>query len=73
MIFDEVRRLKNKDHITKMDKIRFLKQVPDFVFGTIDEEMKRRDDAWLDDQFQYYLSLYASKCEIKDYLWKEDR
>lgn len=58
MIFDTIKKLEKKRHLTARDKVNFLYQVPDFVFGCVDNQIDWHDPEWIDEKFEYYKNLY---------------
>lgn len=75
MIFDEVRKLKDKKHLTKMDKARFLAMVPDTTLSmNIEPSPSAVVNFYTDDDinelFEYWFSVFKGLESKEDYLWK---
>ena len=77
MIFDDVRRLVNKKHISKADMCHFLAQVPDCTLSmhcdtTADAiaAMYSNDD--IKELYRYWFGIYKSMADKKGYLWQDE-
>lgn len=75
MIFDDLRVLMKKKNITKMDKAKFLAQVPDTTISMhITPDPKAvlafytADD--IEELFDYWFKIYKAMADKRDYLWK---
>lgn len=75
MIFDEIDRLKNKKQLTKMDKARFLAQVPDTTISMhVNPDPKAVLQFYtaedIDELFDYWFKVYKSMTDKDGYIWK---
>lgn len=78
MIFDEIDRLRRKKNLSKMDKARFLAQVPDTTISmhiTPDPKavLKFYSSEDIDELFDYWFKIYMSMADKKDYIWKSEK
>lgn len=76
VIFDDVRSLQKKKKITKLDKARFLAQVPDTTIsvhikpGDVDAIKKAYSDEDINELFDYWFGIYAGMADKRGYLWE---
>lgn len=78
MIFDEVDRLKKKKQLSKMDKARFLAQVPDTTISmhiTPDPKavLQFYTSEDIDELFDYWFGIYKAMMNKDGYIWKSEK